>query len=544
MAQLFPSALPTLKQHGGLYRELDVLEQLRLSLPDNYDIYHSVALLTIETNADRFGEIDILVMDPDGKILLMEVKAGTVTLRDGNIFKMYSDKEHDIGRQCRIQHGAMSARLKQANLHTSVTVCLVIPDYALQDGHVISMPRERIIDAERFNQLGTCVREILASGTGCNAVPALRALLRNEFRVTTNLTVMRDQIQSTSRQLSDGLATWVPRISSASGNIRIQATAGSGKTQLALKLLEDAVIQHRSIAYVCYNRPLADHLRTVAPAHATVTNFHELCVEHYRRHHAEPDFNQAGIFDLVTTAYIQDSEHSAGHYDVLIIDEGQDFEKAWLESLCMHLKPEGQLYLMEDDDQRLYDKDKLDLEDAVQIRCHDNYRSPGLICAVINALGLTSVPINSKNPYQGALPGFHIYQSENELLDKTAQAVKGLVAQGFALSDIVVLTDRGRNKSALLAGDKIGPYTTSHFTGAYDAQAEQVWSQGDLLVDSVFRYKGQSAPAVVLSEVDFAELNDKERRKLFVGLTRGQMAVEIVLSVRAEQILSALINHH
>ena len=57
-------------------------------------------------------------------------------------------------------------------------------------------------------------------------------------------------------------------------------------------------------------------------------------------------------------------------------------------------------------------------------------------------------------------------------------------------------------------------------------------------MESVYRYKGQSAPAVVLSEVDFAELTTTERRKLFVGLTRARMAVEIVLSPQAERCLA------
>ena len=36
-------------------------------------------------------------------------------------------------------------------------------------------------------------------------------------------------------------------------------------------------------------------------------------------------------------------------------------------------------------------------------------------------------------------------------------------------------------------------------------------------------------PVVVLCEVDFEELTDKEKRKLFVGLTRGQVRVDVVI---------------
>ena len=55
------------------------------------------------------------------------------------------------------------------------------------------------------------------------------------------------------------------------------------------------------------------------------------------------------------------------------------------------------------------------------------------------------------------------------------------------------------------------------------------------MIESVYRFKGQSTPAVVLSEIDFAEMTDTERNKLFVGLTRAQMAVEIVMSPAADE---------
>ena len=44
-------------------------------------------------------------------------------------------------------------------------------------------------------------------------------------------------------------------------------------------------------------------------------------------------------------------------------------------------------------------------------------------------------------------------------------------------------------------------------------------------------------PVVVITEVDFAELNPREKRKLLVGLTRALLRVELVLSERAANIL-------
>jgi superfamily I DNA and RNA helicase len=369
----------------------------------------------------------------------------------------------------------------------------------------------------------------------------LRHFLKGEFRVSTNLSVLRDQIQGVTHQLADGLATWAPRIQSPSGVMRIQATAGSGKTQLALRLLEDAAAQSQSALYVCYNRSLADHMIAIAPPRALVSSFHELCVDHYRRRHEEPDFASPGIFERITNAYLTDSETFAPRFDVVVVDEAQDIEPGWMASLLPQLKDDGRLFVLEDDDQRLYDREGFDLSDAVTITCRDNYRSPQSICQVINAFSLAERSVVSRSPYRGEYPGFHKYGSGKDVVGTTADVAKELLARGFGISDIVVLTGHGRSKSVLLNSERIGPHTTRRFTGAFTKNSDPIWTEGDLLVESVFRFKGQSAPAVILSEVDFVELAPLEKRKLFVGMTRAQMAVEIVVSDTAESVFAALL---
>lgn len=64
-----------------------------------------------------------------------------------------------------------------------------------------------------------------------------------------------------------------------------------------------------------------------------------------------------------------------------------------------------------------------------------------------------------------------------------------------------------------------------------------LWFDGDLLIESMDRFKGQSASANVLCEVEFESFTEQEKRKLFVGMTRAQMRVDIVLSQRAAMAL-------
>jgi hypothetical protein len=542
MATISPHLLPPLRTDAGLYRELEVLERLRDYLPEGFEVFHNIALHTLRGGRDSYGEIDIAVLSPAGGLLLMEVKAGPVVLRSGEIFKLYADGECDVARQGHLQRVAMQNRLQEAGLKTLVMSCLVLPDYDLGDSQVISMSRERIIDAARYSEMVSTVRGWLEGVQSQIDREALRRLLLNQFQVTPDFQVMRDQLQGTVRRLSDGLATWVPRIGAPSGVFRIQATAGSGKTQLALQLLDGAAAAGLNASYVCFNRPLADHVRRLASPKVQVVNYHELCFEHYQREHGEPDFSPEA-FRRMADAYLAASAGFAPTLDLLVIDEAQDFDAGWVESLCNRLKPGGKLYVLEDDAQRLYQHEGFELGDAVTIRCSDNFRSPRVICDVINALSLVSPQVRGLNPYLGEVPGIRTYGSDDELLAQVEAAVGALLARGFALSDIAIVCGRGREKSALLNRVGIGPWLTRRFTGEYDRNGEPRWSQGELLVDSVYRYKGQSAPAVVIAEFDFAELDEATRRRLFVALTRAQMAAELVLSARAERCLAAILGH-
>jgi hypothetical protein len=541
MAVLHPSTSFTAGNEGGYFRELDVLERLRQSLPDSYEIFHHLDWQTIHQNQDRHGELDVVVMAPNGNLLLIEIKAGEVILRNGEIFKRYTSGEHDVGRQCRVQYAAMVNRLQEFGQHPLLINCLVLPDYVIGHAQIIAFPRERIIDAHDYDQLGSLARRFLEGGSKQVDIDGLRHFLKNEFRVTTDLAVLRDQILNTTCHLADGLATWGSRITSPSGVVRVQATAGSGKTQLALRLMEDATQTGQSVLFACFNRTLADHVSRLAPTRAVISNFHELAVDHYRRRYQQPDFTDPTVFNLASQTYLSDSATFPAKFDLLIIDEGQDFEPTWVESLLAQLKPDGKLYLFEDEDQRLYERETFDLDNAVILTCRDNFRTPKAVCEVINAFGLTSSSVVGRSPYIGHLPGFHVYDTDSAMAKLTAQVIEQLLQEGFGLQDIVVLSGHGRNKSILLNSAAIGSFTTRSFTGKYSSDGEPIWSTGDLLVESVFRFKGQSAPVVVMTEIDFTELTDLERRKLFVGMTRAHMRVEMVISKQAEACFSILL---
>jgi hypothetical protein len=123
------------------------------------------------------------------------------------------------------------------------------------------------------------------------------------------------------------------------------------------------------------------------------------------------------------------------------------------------------------------------------------------------------------------------------MLAETKGAIGKALAAGFKKSMVAVVSFRGRESSALSAFDQLGAYRPRHFTGRYDLLGSPIYTDGDLLVDSVYRFKGRSAPCVVLTEVDFETLGEIEMRKIFVGATRATMKLYVVMAERAAGLL-------
>lgn len=121
------------------------------------------------------------------------------------------------------------------------------------------------------------------------------------------------------------------------------------------------------------------------------------------------------------------------------------------------------------------------------------------------------------------------------------EAIRRCYGAGFRSEDVVLLSFRGRENSALLKRDALGSVTLRRFTGAYDLFGQPVHCAGELLAESVYRFKGQCAPAVILAEVDFEALDERQLRKFVVGATRAMIRLTLVLSARARAILDARI---
>ena len=276
MAHFHPSLPPRRALTAGDHAELAVLRLLEDGLSDAYTLFHSVDW-TDALGADaRHGEVDIVIANQAGDVMQLEVKAGLVDFTTAGIFKTYAGTRQDVTGQLNTQYGAMRSRLGAAGLSVKLLQRLVLTD-ARAEGQTARWLREHIIDSAECPHLCSRVQIELGPGTPSPATQrAVAGFFGNVFRVQPDVSALAGRLVAASTRLSSGLATWVPRLRVPSGIVRVVGTAGSGKTQLALRLLRDAAAQGQRGAYVCFNRALADHMATVVPVTSQAETFHQM----------------------------------------------------------------------------------------------------------------------------------------------------------------------------------------------------------------------------------------------------------------------------
>lgn len=548
MAHIIPNLEGIKATSGGMQRELDVVKLLRDALPDDFVVFHGVLMSNRFNGRQHFGEVDVLVLAPSGLLGLIEVKAGRVLVSDKGISKDYGDKNKNVGWQLNMQYGTLRGRLKDAGLDTHIAQYLVVPDMVLE-GQIAKLPRVYVVDKHRLHSLPTELLRDLSPSTGADKshlYAKLKLFLNNQFALPADPSQNLQWLQESVQELAEGMALWVPRIHAPSGMYAIQATAGAGKTQLALRVLQEAARAGMSARYVCFNRPLADHLRMLLKdTSVSVGTFHEFAIEALRALHGEVlDFSSPQVFAQAETAFVEQAA-CLPRFDVLMVDEAQDFAPAWLTALAQQRTPSGRVYVLQDEAQRLYMREVGDapaLPSAVRVECWDNFRTPRRIVQLINLLRLTREPVAARCPIDGQIPGFHTWPAEDEAGMATLErVVSSLLAEKIKPENIVLLSYAGLKRSRLLLKSHVAQKALRKFSGQYDAQGGAIWTPGDLLAESVHRFKGQAAPVVVLCEVDFEVLDALTKNRLLVGMSRAQWRLEIVLSERAEHVLRTAI---
>ena len=548
MARTHPEGWKQLPAAGAHSRERATLAQLAAALPGEWTIYHGLHWTRAEGVQTAFGEISFAVVGPGGRVLLIEQHAGFLDETAEGLMRPGKRRAQHLSHELARSADALRARLRPVleGAEPQLDILLYCPDYTVRQPGSAGLDPARIVDAPRREAFISIIESLTRpqeedAPADRTRLHALHRFFADVLELVPDVQAHIGQADDLTTRLSGGLTEWARRIHMAPHRLRVTATAGSGKTQLALAAYTDALNSGRRPLYVCYNRPLADHFAHIAPIGGEVATYHQLCDRRLRDAGRRPAFGVPGAFRRMEAdfaALAASRPEPAWQFDELIIDEGQDFMEPWRDALLALLKPGGRAWWLEDPLQNLYARPPVALPGWGGLSADTNYRTPADVLALLNARLPLPAPIRAGSPVADSHPEVMPWRGDAGLPDATKRAITRALGLGFRREAIVLLTFRGREHSRFTPLEQLGPHRLRAFTGRYDLLGEPEHSQGELLIDSVYRFKGQSAPCIIFTEIDFETMDETVMRKIFVGATRATMKLIMVASERCAPLLT------
>jgi len=541
MARIIPPDYNAPTQSSLYESERQTLEYLAEALHDSYTVFSSVLWARSTKHSTGFGEIDFCVVSPVGQLIVIEQKSGSLTVRDGQVYKRYGVTEKDAGKQLHRNVSALKAAWQKQNGATvDIDYLLYLPDYTVRDQVGAQLDASRIVHAGSKESLAQTIENICGDLIGNAAkVNQMHNFLTGVLELELDIGRLQTHQERLYRRHEDSLLSWVKRLSFNPYVLRINGCAGSGKTQVGLGLFQEARICGEDVRYICFNRPLADSLAQAVndPDHIqTKDTFYAQFLQ-----------SQKVAFDdvLRSSQYYERLEHAVANaaipdewlLDLLIIDEGQDFSQRSLDVLRRFLRPAGRLVWLEDPEQNLYQQVNVTLEHAVELQLDQCFRSPTAIVKYLTTLFAIKRPLIPANPHYGLEPEF-ISVTRESLVDQLEAHIHRLLTRGASLKEIAIVSLLGLASSTLNKVNQLGEFELSHATGQYTDAGQPIWTDGEIIYDSIYRFKGSQRPFILLIDADFKVITEKEVRLFYCGMTRATLGVDIFLTARCEAALA------
>jgi hypothetical protein len=229
------------------------------------------------------------------------------------------------------------------------------------------------VDAEDFQSRLWGMFPTLMRGTlSLPQIDRVRWILFPEVRVNTQIGLFPadDDVSETLPDIMRVMDLQQEQLarSLGEGHRVIHGVAGSGKTMILsyrAEYLAKAAASTKPILVLCYNQPLAVKLDAVMTAKGLADkvharNFHKWCRQQLVAFGQALPAQGPEMFDQMVAGVIRGVDRGhipSGQYQAVLIDEGHDFEAAWLKLAAQMVDPAtNSLLLLYDDAQSIYQR--------------------------------------------------------------------------------------------------------------------------------------------------------------------------------------------
>ncbi|MBN1770310.1 MAG: AAA family ATPase [Deltaproteobacteria bacterium] len=521
---LWPRERP---RHTESRAEERVYEALAAQLPEGWFAWHSLRLRV----GEKFdGEGDFVFAIPGRGLLVLEVKGGSIELKDGRWFQNGRELRPPPREQAlKLAHELAGRLRKEGCPPPAFGVATCFPDTAFDAGPTQDDLVGRVLGSQDLAWMGKALPPLVER---CLPAPfdvpkhwidrihnlwgetwTPKLALGHRAKLDADRLVKLDERQLAVLQLVSG-----------NESLLVEGGAGAGKTLLAREAAVRFAAEGKRVLVLCFTAALARWLAEQTKVDGiTVQTVRGLAVELLRQAKLEVgDYSSATFWENVSLRAASEAlPKVAERWDVVIIDEAQDFSAGdWL--LVTELAQERRLWAFHDPAQAFW-PDRALPQDRSWARCslRQPYRCPAGIQALAErCLGRphdeTAVAAAVKDgtirlvrcPRRSAVP------------DKVALEVDKLLSEKLAPGDIAVLSVGGRShEDSVLRPGQVGRHK---LVPATDAELES-----HVVGETFLRFKGLERPAVVVTDLHLLEPADRAVR-LHIAITRALAVLRIV----------------
>ena len=548
MANLFPKVKPDDIQNSG---ERSVARALIEQLPRRVEVFHSFNWLARSSRGTLLeGECDFILLEPEKGLLFVEVKGGSL-LFDGekwvrevgtqrreinkDPFEQAQRAMHDIVDIVKRRYPALSN-----GLPFTYGFAVAFPDCRVSGWLPPSIQRELILDAARLRSLPDALRRIFESfarrddrALYSNEVASVREALYPKYQLVPVLWRKIEDQEERLRRLTDEQQR-ILDILAQRPKAAISGVAGSGKTLLALAKAQAMARRGFRTLLLCYNRPLKDWLcDSVADefgGNLVIDNYHGLADELCRTADV-PMWNRGEIGDRefwseVVPAALDEACGKLGpehKFDAIIVDEGQDFQDLWwdsLQSVFRDATNKACYYVFYDPKQNLFvDHPSLPDELGPPYVLPTNCRNTVRIAAHCASL------VGHENQTRDDAPlGEEPAMVSVDTLREAVQAA-GRRVRELCLSNVGGLKT---SQVAVLAPAAVDEFWPDRFATIPLTRDFEEWRQGKgVLIATWGRFKGLEADAVVIIETPIGN-EARETTSRYVARSRAKHLLTVI----------------
>lgn len=524
-------------QASGHRAETRVLTALTL-LPAPWQHFHTVEWRTLTRHGESIGEADVIVFHPQHGLIVFEIKAGAVEVREGRWF--YASglemKQSPFSQARRNRYALIEKLHKRLGRDTvdglSITHAAWFPEVnwsgPLPGCEIPS--RSFLLDrsdlADPVPALTKLLREAFPDPKPWTRPQqqVLRDLLAPDCHLLVPLGSRVDDTVSALQRATDEQIRAL-RLLRSQSRLLVEGGAGSGKTMLAVTLAREHAANGKSVLLTCFNRALALHLSAQLDGvpGLTVCNFHELVKLLAEQSGlgfkvpaddaARRQFFNEDCAELLLNA----AERLDLRFDTLIVDEAADFSPTWWVALETLGAPGFAWYCFFDRRQSVFRQQAQWSPPFVAepLVLEANLRNARPIGERAALLGQCVVPTEFRVEH-GPAPQTQLSGDFTEMAGQLRQVLRTLLKRdGLRPEQVVVLA----------------PYRHTNATSGWAAGLDEVTLNldvvnavpGQVRIGTIQGFKGLEADVVIVAGLDRKAGQHPEW--LYVGASRARAAL-------------------